>query len=179
MDKTYRTKLRRAFLIKGLPEPLSPASSHLQIFDNYIENTRMRLHYVRVPAENTWTYRLQQMFPVNREDLSVWKFSEIYLNEAEHSAFVPFEGREIRKNRYFFEIDDRVAELDIYLGKLWGLEMMTVEFDSKDQMQEFALPEFVYFEVSNSGFFNGECLVDKTFAEVQAEFDKLVTGESG
>ena len=39
MNKTAQTELHRLFLIDGLPEPLMPASSHLQLFDNYIENT--------------------------------------------------------------------------------------------------------------------------------------------
>jgi hypothetical protein len=42
MDNVYQTELRRVFLIKDLPQPLTRASRHLQIFDNYIENTRLR-----------------------------------------------------------------------------------------------------------------------------------------
>jgi hypothetical protein len=42
-DKTAQTELHRIFLIEGLPDPLTPASAHLQLFDNYIENTRLRI----------------------------------------------------------------------------------------------------------------------------------------
>jgi len=49
MNKTAQTELHRLFLIERLPDPLLPASSHLQIFDNYIENTRMRLRQIHDP----------------------------------------------------------------------------------------------------------------------------------
>jgi hypothetical protein len=95
MNKTHRTESRRVFLIEGLPEPLTRASRHLQIFDNYIENTRLRLRSVRAPETKVWTWILQQRESL--EDLSQWGISEIYLNETEHAAFEIFEGREVQK----------------------------------------------------------------------------------
>ncbi len=88
MDKTYETELRRVFLIEDLPAPLTRASRHLQIFDNYIERTRLRLRSVRVPETKQWTWVLQQRIAL--ADLSQWKVSEIHLNEAEHAAFEIF-----------------------------------------------------------------------------------------
>ena len=61
MNKTSRTELRRVFLLENLPKPLTRASRHLQIFDNYIENTRLRLRSVRVPETKDWTWILQQI----------------------------------------------------------------------------------------------------------------------
>ncbi len=132
MDKTYTTQFRRVFLLQNLPEPLTRASRHLQIFDNYIENTRLRLRSVRVPETKKWTYIFEQRFPVDEKDLTVWRVSQIFLNEMEHQAFEQFEGREIktneniatneiRKNRYFYLIEDREIEIDLFLGELWGL----------------------------------------------------------
>jgi CYTH domain-containing protein len=120
MDKTNRTEMHRAFLIEGLPEPLTRASAHLQIFDNYIQDTRLRVRSVRDPETAGWTRILQQRFPVNEDDLSALKFAEIYLNAAEHAHFEIFEGTEIRKNRYFHEFDGRTFAFDVYMGKLWG-----------------------------------------------------------
>ena len=63
MDKTARTELYRLFLIERLPEPLTPMSAHIQLFDNYIENTRLRLRNIRVPETKEWRHVLQQRFP--------------------------------------------------------------------------------------------------------------------
>ena len=101
MNKTAQTELYRLFLTDGLPEPLTPASSHLQLFDNYIENTRMRLRSIRDPYLKTWTRILQQRFSTADGEFAVapQKLAEIHLNDAEYSVFERFEGHEIRKNR--------------------------------------------------------------------------------
>lgn len=173
MNKTYHTEMYRTFLIGGLPEPLTPASSHLQIFDNYIENTRIRLRSIRIPEDNKWTWILQQRFPSKPEDFGVWKTSQMFLNENEYQVFEQFEGREIRKNRYFHVVGEQELEFDIYLGKLWGLHLMNVYFESLEKMNEFQLPQFVIYEVTNNEFFTGENLVGKAFTDVQVRFRQM------
>lgn len=173
MNKTYQTEIYRTFLIGGLPEPLTAASSHLQIFDNYIENTKIRLRSIRIPEDNKWTWILQQRFPSKPDDFGVWKTSQMFLNEDEYQVFEQFEGREIRKNRYFHILDSHELEFDIYLGKLWGLNLMNVYFETVEKMQEFQLPPFIIYEVTNNDFFTGEQLVGKSFTDVQGKFRQM------
>ncbi len=181
MNKTYETELRRVFLIETLPVPLSRASRHLQIFDNYIENTRLRLRSIRMPETKEWMWILEQRSPL--EDLSQWKTSRIYLNEAEHAAFEIFEGREvktnervetneIRKNRYFYDSGHKQIEIDVFLGGLWGLILAKVFFGSLEEMREYKSPPFALLEVTTNEFFVGDNLIGKTFADVQFEFEK-------
>lgn len=181
MDKTDDTELRRVFLIEDLPAPLTRASRHLQIFDNYIENTRLRLRSIRRPETKEWTWILEQRFPL--ENLSQWKISRIYLNETEHTAFEIFEGREvkrnekvqtneIRKNRYFYDSVDNQIEIDVFLGELWGLNLAKVYFESLEELRKFNLPPFSILEVTENEFFVGTNLIGKTFADVKAEFER-------
>lgn len=181
MDKTYRIESRRVFLIESLPAPLTRASRHLQIFDNYIEHTRLRLRTARDPETKQWTWILQQREPL--ADLSQCSVAEIYLNEAEHAVFEIFEGREvrknervetneIRKNRYFYEYENRKIEIDVFLGDLWGLILAKAYFESQSEMESFSpLPEAV-LEVTRNEFFVGGNLVGKTFIDVQVEFER-------
>jgi CYTH domain-containing protein len=172
MDKTAKTELHRTFLIEQLPEPLTRASAHLQIFDNYITNTRLRLRSVRNPDTKEWTYILQQR--MHSETLAFQiKLAEIYLNEAEHERFEIFEGTEIRKNRYFHEFDARTVEFDVYIGKLWGLNIARVEFADESELRGYEPPPFVFCEITDRAFFRGENLVNCTFEDVQAEVAKL------
>ena len=173
MDKTNRTEMHRAFLIEGLPEPLTRASAHIQIFDNYIEGTRLRIRSVRDPETAGWTRIMQQRFPAGEGDLSTLKFAEIYLNEAEHAHFEIFEGTEIRKNRYFHEYDGRTFAFDVYLGKLWGLNIARVDFETRDELDQFESPPFAVVEITNDPFFLGEILVTKSFEDVRSEVSKL------
>ena len=173
MDKTNRTEIHRAFLIEGLPEPLTRASAHIQIFDNYIADTRLRIRSVRDPETAGWTRILQQRFPVNADDLSELKFAEIYLNDTEHAHFEIFEGTEIRKNRYFHEFDGRTFAFDVYMGKLWGLNIARLEFETAAELDRFEPPPFAVIEITNDPFFLGEVLVMKSFEDVRLEVSKL------
>lgn len=173
MDKTNRTELRRLFLTEGLPVPLTRASAHIQIFDNYIEGTRIRLRSLRDPETKVWTHILEQGFPANNDNLSCWKVAEMYLNEEEHGRFQIFKGAEIRKNRYFHELDERTIAFDVFLGDLWGLNLARVEFDDADEMARFEPPRFFIFEVTSNPFFTGASLVNKKYKDIQAEVAKI------
>ena len=180
MNKTSRTELRRVFLVRNLPEPLTRASRHLQIFDNYIENTRLRLRSVRVPETKAWTWILQQI--EFSEDLLKREVTEVFLNETEHAAFEIFEGREvrknervetneIRKNRYFYDFNGAEIEIDVFLGELWGFITAQIYFENEEAMKLFNAPPFTVAEVSENEFFVGQNLLGKTFADVQREFE--------
>ena len=172
MNNTALSQFRRLFLIERLPEPLEPKSAHLQIFDNYIEGTRLRLRLVRDPSSKNWTRMLQQHI-IAGDDLAKAKLAEIHLNETEYSKFEQFEGREIRKNRYFHEFDRVSFAFDVYLGDLWGLNSALVEFQTADEMNSFEPPSFAVFEVTNDPFFLGKNLVGKKFDDVRARVAEI------
>ena len=173
MDKTYRTELCRLFLVEALPAPLTPASAHLQLFDNYITETRLRLRTIRVPETKEWTYLLQQRLLLKDGDLSSMKVAEMHLNEAEHSQLETFEGNEIRKNSYFHEFDGREFAFDIYLGPLWGLNRARVNFQNEKEMDAFLPPPFAVFEVTGEPFFDDGNLVYRKFEDVREAVGRL------
>jgi CYTH domain-containing protein len=170
--ENYQIGLRRVFLLRDLPEPLTRADEHLQLFDNYIKDTRIRLRQVRVPQTKQWMRILEQRFPLDENDLRIWRKSEIHLNDGEYQAFERFEGREIRKNRYFYKAAGRDFEIDVYLGDLWGLTLAKVYFEMLEDLQNFEMPEFTVMDVTNNKFFTGENLIGKKFADVQAEYQE-------
>jgi hypothetical protein len=176
----YKTEFRRVFLLADLPEPLTRASAHLQFFDNYIENTRLRLRTIRDPQTKEWQWILEQRFPQDENDVSVWNVSEIFLSDAEHTAFEIFEGREVKKNervetnelrfnRYFFDVGQQQMEIDVFLNPLWGLCLGKVFFDEKETAQNFEMPDFAVAEVTQNEFFIGKNLIGKSFADVQEQ----------
>ena len=172
-DNTIRTELHRTFLIEGLPEPLERKSSHLQLFDNYIHETRLRLRSVRVPETKEWTLLLQKRYRAG-EYGAEWRIEEIKLTEAEYEHFKPFEGNEIRKNRYFEEFDGRRFEFDMYLGTLWGLNRAKVHFARREELESFVPPEFAIAEITEVPFFDDANLVNCKFEDVQAEVALLL-----
>lgn len=172
MNKTALPEYYRLFLVERLPDPLTPASAHLQFFDNYIENTRLRLRLIREPRQRIWTRILQQHL-VDDSHRSRSKLAEIYLDDDEYSLFEQFEGHEIRKNRYFHEFDLVNFAFDVYLGDLWGLNTARVDFDDEAAMAAFEPPQFAIFEITSDPFFRGRELVGKKFEDIRTEVAKL------
>ena len=177
MNKTAQTEFYRLFLIDALPDPLTPVSSHLQLFDNYIENTRLRLRSIRDPYSRSWTRVLQQRFSISDGESAITKLAEIHLNEAEYAVFERINGREIRKNRYFHEFDRVSFAFDVYLGDLRGLNTAKIEFETPEQMENFIPAPFAIFEVTNDPFFAGANLVDKKFHDIQTQVAKVGSGQ--
>src|SRR5204863_4623239 len=97
----------RRYLLQDLPEGISRADHHLQITDNYITGTRLRIRKVRDPRTNKWTVKFTQKFAPEPADLSRTIITNIYLNALEAETLAVFNANEIRKNRYAFEFEGR------------------------------------------------------------------------
>ena len=57
-----RVERERRYLLRDLPEGMTRADPHLQITDNYITGTRLRIRKVREPRSNKWTVKFTQKF---------------------------------------------------------------------------------------------------------------------
>lgn len=173
MNNGERIEWRRKFLVEGLPEPLTRASSHLQYHDNYIHDTRLRLRTDRKPETKEMLYVLQRIVDDAKDGIPFRRVSEIFMTEREYAQFQIFEGNEIRKNRYFHEMDGVEYAYDIYIGKLWGLTTVQAVFEDAEAMSAYIpRPEFL-LEVTGVEFFNGAELVGKTIPDVRAKIAEL------
>ena len=65
--KYARVERERRFLLRDLPEGLTRAGEHVQIWDNYITNTRLRLRKIRLPQTRQWITKLTQKFALSPE----------------------------------------------------------------------------------------------------------------
>ena len=65
----------------------------------------------------------------------------------------------VKKTRYYIELEnDMTAELDIYKGRLKGLMIAEVEFDTIDACQSFIPPEWFSEEVTKLDKYKNEFL---------------------
>jgi CYTH domain-containing protein len=172
-SKYARVERERRYLLRDLPEGLTRADPHLQITDNYITGTRLRLRKVREPRTNKWTVKFTQKFAPNPEDLSRTIITNTYLNALEAETLSVFNSNEIRKNRYDFEFEGRRFSVDMFLGDLFGLVLAEVGFETDEDMDPFAKPPFALADVTNDPLFTGGRLCELTFAEVRQHiFDR-------
>jgi CYTH domain-containing protein len=168
-SKYARIERERRYLLQDLPEGLVRTDPHLQITDNYITGTRLRIRKVREPRTNKWTVKFTQKFPIQPNDLSRTLITNTYLNAIEAETLSVFNSNEIRKNRYYFNYDGRKFSVDMFLGDLFGLVLAEVSFETDEELINFPKPDFVLAEVTNQEAFSGGRLAELTFTDVREE----------
>jgi len=172
-DSRYaRVERERRFLLADLPEGLTRADHHLQITDNYITGTRLRIRKVRDPRTNKWVVKFTQKFAPDPEDLSRTIITNLYLNATEAETLSIFEANEVRKNRYYFDFEGRRFSIDMFLGDLFGLVLAEVSFETDAELEGFPKPPFVIADVTNNSIFSGGRLSELTFADVREEIQR-------
>jgi CYTH domain-containing protein len=172
-SKYARVERERRYLLRDLPEGLTRATPHLQITDNYITGTRLRLRKVRDPQTNKWVVKFTQKSAPNPEDLSRTVITNTYLNAREYEVLSVFEANEIRKNRYSFDFAGHKVGVDMFLGDLLGLILAEVSFENDEDLNDFPLPPFALAEVTNNETFTGGRLCYLTFDEIRGEVSRM------
>jgi Uncharacterized protein conserved in bacteria len=168
-SKYARIERERRYLLQDLPEGLTRTDPHLQITDNYITGTRLRIRKIREPRTNKWTVKFTQKFPLHPDDLSCTVITNTYLNAIEAETLSVFNSNEIRKNRYYFDYEGRKFCVDMFLGDLFGLVLAEVSFETDEELANFPKPPFALADVTNEVAFSGGRLAELTISEVRDE----------
>jgi CYTH domain-containing protein len=151
---------------------LSRADPHVQITDNYVTGTRLRIRKVREPRTNKWTVKFTQKFAPDPQDLSRTIITNTYLNALEAETLSMFDANEIRKNRYPFEYEGKKFSVDMFLGDLFGLVLAEVSFETDQELEAFTKPPFAIADVTNNELFTGGRLCQLTFENIREEIMK-------
>ncbi|HEY5883350.1 MAG TPA: hypothetical protein VIT88_01610 [Pyrinomonadaceae bacterium] len=167
-----RVERERRYLLQDLPEGLTRADPHVQITDNYITGTRLRLRKVRDPRTNKWVVKFTQKFAPDPADFSRTLITNTYLNALEAEALSMFDANEIRKNRYKFQHEGREFAIDMFLGDLFGLVLAEVSFDTDAELDKFPRPDFAIADVTNHEMFTGGKLSQLSFDDIRREIVK-------
>jgi CYTH domain-containing protein len=170
-SKYARVEREKRYLLNALPAEIDRADPHLQITDNYITGTRLRIRKVRDPKTNKWVVKFTQKFAPDG-DFSRTTITNIYLNALEAETLAVFASNEIRKNRYPFEFEGRRFSIDVFLGDLLGLVLAETSFDNDAEMDGFAVPPFALADVTDNPAFTGGKLCEMTFDDIRKEVER-------
>src|SRR5215813_3864760 len=162
-SKYARVERERRYLLQELPAGLTRADHHLQITDNYLTGTRLRIRKVRDPRTNKWVVKFTQKFAPNPQDFSRTIITNTYLNAIEAETVSIFSANEIRKNRYKFEFEDQTFSIDMFLGDLFGLVLAEISFETDEELERFPKPPWALADVTQIELFTGGRLCDLTF----------------
>lgn len=88
---------------------------------------------------------------------------ELEIDKRRFASLWPLtEGRRIEKRRYIIPAgDERSIELDVYAGQLDGLATAEVEFDSKEQAEEFEPPAWIGSDVTGDERYSNQSLATR------------------
>jgi len=168
-SKYARIERERRYLLEDLPEGMTRADHHLQITDNYITGTRLRIRKVRDPRTNKWVVKFTQKFAPNPDDLSRTIITNLYLNATEAGTLSIFEANEIRKNRYYYEFAGRRFSVDMFIGDLFGLVLAETSCETDDELDSLITPSFALADVTNIELFSGGKLSELKYEDVRKE----------
>jgi len=160
------------FLLDELPADLDKFPSKI-IEDNYIPaNAKHPIIRIR---RNGDELMITKKYPIDSVDGGIHGDSSrqiehtIDLTRAEYDFLNQLGGKRFKKRRFYYQIDDQTAEVDVYLDKLAGLVTIDFEFDSDAAMEEFKKPAFVGVDVGQEAMLAGGRLAGKSYADIGAE----------
>ncbi len=136
-------EIEKKYLIRTLPEKLIVDLHPNNILQGYIavheDKTEVR---IRKFGEDYWQ-TIKSPGHLSRQEYE-WNITQ----EQFHQLWPLTEGRNLTKNRYLIPYQERKIELDVYAGRLTGLVVAEVEFDSMKECSAFTPPGWFDEEIS-------------------------------
>lgn len=163
-------ELERTFLLKYKPENFDRCKS-VEIRDVYFplssEHPVLRLRKKGDKLE------LTKKFPIDGKDSSEQAEHTIILSKAEFDNFSKLGGKNLRKIRNYYPMGSLTAEIDVYQDKLEGLCVVDFEFKTKEEKDNFVMPDFCLCDVSQDVIFAAGLLAGKEYSDIESYLNKL------
>lgn len=161
-------EIEKRFLAKFLPKDLD-ISSGKEIRDKYIPITsndkKMRL---RKRGE---LYEITKKVPINEDDLSIQEEKTIPLTREEYNSLNTINGAVASKLRVEYEYQGVTFEFDIFKENLEGIVLIDVEFKSKEEFENFEMPDFCLCDVTQVQYIGGGKIAGKTYDDLKQLLD--------
>ncbi len=157
------TELERTFLVKSLPQGLENCKK-VEIEDIYVP-VSSRHPVIRIR-------RMGNMFEITKKTPTSDDHTEhdehtIGLTKREFESVSSIRGKRLVKTRYYYDVDGKKAEIDVFHGKLEGLVLADFEFGTREEMDSFQPPEFCLADVTREEFIAGGMLCGKSYQEIE------------
>lgn len=162
-------ELERTFLIKYIPDGLAECDFK-EIMDIYFpQNVPHPVSRIRKKGDK---YEITKKEIINGNDSSEQSEKTIPLSKDEFEALSKIEGKRLRKNRFYYPYENLIAEIDIYLDDLAGLVVVDFEFNSREEMEMFIMPDFCLVDVTQDEAVAGGVLAGKKYEDIEEELNQ-------
>ena len=116
--------------------------------------------------------RLQKK-PINCGDASHQEEQTIVLTKLEFEALQKIDGKVIRKLRYYYDYNNRTAEIDIFQDNLKGLVVVDFEFSTIEEKNIFKMPKFCLADVTQEIFIAGGMICGKSYKDIEDNLNEF------
>ena len=163
-------ELEKTYLVKNLPEKLQDCEFK-EIVDIYIP--KLSEHSILRIRKNGDKYEITKKEPLNHKDASCQEEQTIILTELEFKALQKIDGKIVRKLRYRYDYNNRIAEVDIFQDTLKGLIIVDFEFSTIEEKDIFEMPEFCLADVTQEIFIAGGMICGKSYKDIENDLNKF------
>ena len=157
--KYAKIERERRFLLTEPPSDLDLKNGYQRIIDRYIVGTRLRLRRMERADGGVVDLKLTQKYDADGQPGARTIITNFYLNEAEYTLLLGVEAQILTKRRYRYDWQGQRWSIDCFEGRLQGLVLAEIEFDSDEAMAALELPAFAATEVTHEARFTGGVLV--------------------
>lgn len=161
-------ELERTYLLTKIPKGLK-SCKFVEIIDLYIPASKA--HPVMRIRKKGDKLEITKKVP-NNNDASNQTEHTIPLSELEFNVLLSVPGKKLRKLRYYFPVDKKVAEIDVFQDELAGLIVVDFEFSNLAEKEDFKAPDFCSEDITQEEFIAGGYLAGKTYADIKGFLKK-------
>ncbi len=141
-------EIERKFLINTLPSNLENYEKK-EISQGYISDTNPTIRIRKLGDKHILTIKSVVDVQVGKEYLMNNEIEFEITKEKFDKLSTKVDDNFVEKTRYFINLGEVTAELDIYHNALSPLKTVEVEFESERQAFEFMPPEWFGLDVTN------------------------------
>ena len=158
------------FLAKHLPKGLADCDFK-EIIDIYLPK-ESRHPTLRI-RKNGDKYEITKKEPIDESDTSEMKEDTTPLTEEEFQALSVIDGKRIRKLRYYYDHNGRIAEVDVFQDDLKGLVVIDFEFETSKEKAAFTIPDFCLSDITQEEFIAGGMVCGKCYEDLIEDLTKF------
>ena len=149
------------FLVKKLPEDL----------EKYPKKEIKQGYYSDMPSplrirDEDGKFTLVKKLKIKEEDCSRFDETELIIKKEEFERLWPLCKKSLSKTRYYYPIGNLTAEIDVFHGRLEGLNMVEVEFSTEEDRERFVPPDWFGSDITQENWAANSILSEMSHEEV-------------
>ncbi|MBI2025769.1 MAG: adenylate cyclase [Candidatus Levybacteria bacterium] len=163
-------ELELTYLPKFLPSGVTSSPSK-KMLDIYLPGSAE--HPILRVRRLEDRYEITKKQPVTKGDSSRQLETTIPLTKEEFAELEKLSGKRIDKIRYFYKENGFNYEVDVFQGKLRGLVLVDIEFQSVEDKSNFTPPEWLLAEITQEKVFAGGMLCGKSYKQIEKRLEAI------